>query len=124
MLRQHFTSVYPQVPVFDYVEFVEAYLSGSFSWFMMQAVLASAAPYIAMDVLTECGFTDRLTALEFFFSNAVRLYDFGCEESQLAKLQGSLILSSVLVSYTMDKDFRFWHHNSVRLAVRLGLHKE
>ncbi|KAL7952280.1 hypothetical protein V8C34DRAFT_319181 [Trichoderma compactum] len=111
MLRQHFTSVYPQIPIFDYVDFVEAYLSG-------------AVPYIAMDVLTECGFTDCLTALEFFFSNAVRLYDFGCEESQLAKLQGSLILSSVLVSYTMDKDFRFWHHNSVRLAVRLGLHKD
>ncbi|KAL6699269.1 hypothetical protein J3F84DRAFT_247347 [Trichoderma pleuroticola] len=124
MLRQHFTSVYPQIPVFDYVDFAESYLSGSFSWLLMQAVLASAVPYIAMDVLTECGFTNRLTALEFFFSNAVRLYDFGCEESQLAKLQGSLILSTVLVSYTMDKDFRFWHHNAVRLAVRLGLHKD
>ncbi|KKP07842.1 hypothetical protein THAR02_00050 [Trichoderma harzianum] len=124
MLRQHFVSVYPQIPVFDYVDFVESYLSGSFSWFMMQAVLASAVPYTAMEVLIECGFTDRLTALQFFFSNAVRLYDFEYEESQLAKLQGSLILSTVLVSYTMDKDFRFWHHNAVRLAVRLGLHKE
>lgn len=124
MLRQHFTSVYPQIPVFDYVDFVDSYLSGSFSWFMMQAVLASAVPYTAMEVLTECGFTDRLTALQFFFSNAVRLYDFEYEESQLAKLQGSLVLSTVLVSYTMDKDFRFWHHNAVRLAVRLGLHKE
>ncbi|KAL7912463.1 hypothetical protein GGI35DRAFT_467600 [Trichoderma velutinum] len=124
MLQQHFTSVYPQIPIFDYVDFLGSYLSGSFSWFLMQAVLASAVPYIAMDVLTGCGFTDRLTALEFFFSNAVRLYDFGCEESQLAKLQGSLILSTVLVSYTMDKDFRFWHHNAVRLAVRLGLHKD
>ncbi|PKK47096.1 hypothetical protein CI102_9625 [Trichoderma harzianum] len=124
MLRQHFISVYPQIPVFDYVDFVDSYLSGSFSWFMMQAVLASAVPYTAMEVLTECGFTDRLTALEFFFSNAVRLYDFEYEESQLAKLQGSLVLSTVLVSYTMDKDFRFWHHNAVRLAVRLGLHKD
>ncbi|KAL6810306.1 hypothetical protein J3E69DRAFT_350156 [Trichoderma sp. SZMC 28015] len=124
MLRQHFISVYPQIPVFDYVNFVDSYLSGSFSWFMMQAVLASAVPYTAMEVLTECGFTDRLTALQFFFSNAVRLYDFEYEESQLAKLQGSLVLSTVLVSYTMDKDFRFWHHNAVRLAVRLGLHKD
>ncbi|KAL7949782.1 hypothetical protein V8C42DRAFT_311939 [Trichoderma barbatum] len=124
MLRRHFTSVYPLIPVFDYVDFMDSYLSGSFSWFMMQAILASAVPYTAMDTLTDCGFKDRLTALEFFFSNAVKLYDFGCEESQLVKLQGSLILSTVLVSYTMDKDFRFWHHNAVRLAMRLGLHKD
>lgn len=124
MLRQHFVCVYPHMPVFDYIDFVDSYLSGSFSWFMMQTVLASAVPYTASDVLAECGFKDRLTALEYFFSNAVKLYDFGCEQSQLVKLQGSLILSTILVSYTIDKDFRFWHHNAVRLATRLGLHKE
>lgn len=124
MLRQHFTSIYPLVPVFDYIDFMDSYVSGSFSWFMIQAILASAVPYTALDVLADCGFKDRLTALEFFFSNAVKLYDFGCEENHLVKLQGSLILSTVLVSYSMDKDFRFWHHNAVRLAIRLGIHKE
>ncbi|KAL7929199.1 hypothetical protein V8C35DRAFT_200448 [Trichoderma chlorosporum] len=124
MLRQHFTSVYPIIPVFDYVDFVDSYLSGSHSWFMMQAILASAVPYTPMDVLADCGFKDRSTALEVFFAHAVKLYDFGYDENQLIKLQGSLILSTVLVSYTMDKDFRFWHHNAVRLAMRLGLHKD
>ncbi|UKZ54440.1 hypothetical protein TrVGV298_008248 [Trichoderma virens] len=124
MLRQHFISVYPLIPVFNYVDFMNSYFSGSYSWFMMQAILASAVPYTPLEVLTDCGFKDRSTALEFFFSNAVKLYDFGYEESQLVKLQGSLVLSTILVSYTIDKDFRFWHHNAVRLAMRLGLHKE
>lgn len=89
----------------------------------MQAILVSAVPYAPMGVLTECGFTDRFTAQKFFFSNAVLLYDFGCEKSQLRMLQGSLILGTAVVSYTMDKDFRFWHHNAVRVATRMGLHK-
>ncbi|ETS06861.1 hypothetical protein M419DRAFT_69430 [Trichoderma reesei RUT C-30] len=124
MLRRHFTTVYPHIPVYDYIEFMDSYVSGSFSWFLMQAILASAVPFTTLDMLAECGFKDRSTALEFFFSNAVKLYDFGCEESQLIKLQGSLVMSTVLVSYSMDKDFRFWHHNAVRLAIRLGLHKD
>ncbi|KAL6880732.1 hypothetical protein J3F83DRAFT_757875 [Trichoderma novae-zelandiae] len=124
MLRSHFTTVYPHVPIYDYIEFMDSYLSESFSWFLMQTILASAVPFTNLDVLANCGFKDRTTALDFFFSNAVKLYDFGCEESQLIKLQGSLILSTVLVSYSMDKDFRFWHHNAVRLAIRLGLHKD
>ena len=124
MLRRHFTTVYPQAPVYDYIEFMDSYHSGSFSWFLMQTILASAVPFTPLDMLAECGFGDRVTALEFFFSNAVKLYDFGCEGNQLIKLQGSLIMSTVLVSYSMDKDFRFWHHNAVRLAIRLGLHKE
>ncbi|KAL6871614.1 hypothetical protein HDV57DRAFT_506626 [Trichoderma longibrachiatum] len=124
MLRRHFTTVYPHIPIYDYIAFLDSYASGSFSWFLMQSILASAVPFTTLDVLADCGFNDRSTALEYFFSNAVKLYDFGCEESQLIRLQGSLILSTVLVSYSIDKDFRFWHHNAVRLAIRLGLHKD
>ncbi|KAH0494634.1 hypothetical protein TgHK011_001250 [Trichoderma gracile] len=124
LLRRHLTTAYPHIPVYDYIEFLDSYVTGTFSWFLIQTIFASAVPFTALDVLAECGFKDRSTALEHFFSNAVKLYDFGCEENQLIRLQGSLILSTVIVSYSMDKDFRFWHHNAVRLAIRLGLHKD
>lgn len=89
----------------------------------MQAVLATAASYAPMSLLEDCGYVDRLSAQKAFYSKATLLYDFRCEKSQLRLLQGSLILGMIAFSYSLDKDFRYWFHNSLRLAIKMGLHK-
>jgi hypothetical protein len=109
--------------VFNRVEFMQSYESGQYSAFLMQAILAIAALYAPAEALQSCGFTERSTAQASFFSKAAILYDFRCERSQLRMLQGSLILSSTVFSYSLDKDFRYWFHNAVRIAVKMGLHK-
>lgn len=100
-----------------------SYESGHCSAFLLHAILAIAALYAPTETLLASGFTERSAAQESFFSKATILYDFRCERSQLRMLQGSLILSSTVFSYSLDKDFRYWHFNAVRLAVKMGLHK-
>ncbi|RFU28806.1 hypothetical protein B7463_g7554, partial [Scytalidium lignicola] len=123
LLRLHFELVFPYAPVIDRLEFMRTYEAGTYSSFLVNAMLAASVPYAPLQLLIDAGFTDRLTAVRKFSSNAVLLYDFGCEKSQLRRLQGSIILGVGDYSYTTDKDFRYWFYNAARIATRMGLHR-
>jgi hypothetical protein len=90
----------------------------------MQALFANVVPYASADLLRRAGFSDHLTAQKTFFKKATILSDFGCEKRQLHLLQGSLLLSSQRISFSNDKDYRFWLLNALRIASRMGLHRE
>ncbi|CZR65931.1 uncharacterized protein PAC_15831 [Phialocephala subalpina] len=123
MLEIYFESVYPYAPIFDRQEFWQAFRDNTYSIFLMQALLGSVVPYASSELLFRLGFSDRLTAQKSLFTKATLLYDFGFEERQLQLLQGSLLLSSLQFSITTDKDYRFWLHNAIRIATRMGLHR-
>jgi hypothetical protein len=102
---------------------MQSYESGSFSRFLIMAILANASQSAPLELVHACGYKDRFTAQKTLASRAALLYDLGCERSQMRALQGSLILGVTLVAYTMDKDFRYWLHNAARIASRMGMHK-
>ncbi|KAK0765750.1 hypothetical protein N5P37_001688, partial [Trichoderma harzianum] len=121
MLQAYFSLGHPHVPILDPVEFVRSYLSGSFSLFLMQAILANAALYAPMPLLEACGFGERCEAIETYFSRASLLYQFGCERNQLRSLQGSIVLGMTAVTGSFDRDFRYWIHNAIRdITLLLG----
>lgn len=76
-----------------------------------------------MELLRQAGYQERILAQKDFFSRATLLYDIGCEKSQLHLLQGSIMLSSLSFSYSIDKDYRYWLTNACRIATRMGLHR-
>ncbi|UKZ51149.1 hypothetical protein TrVGV298_004905 [Trichoderma virens] len=123
MLQAYFSLAHPHAPILDPVEFVKSYLSGTFSLFLMQALLSNASLYAPMPLLESCGFKSRCEAIETYYSRASLLYQFGCERNQLRSLQGSVVLGMTAVTGSFDRDFRYWLHNAVRLAVKMGLHK-
>jgi hypothetical protein len=121
LLRLYFERIYPHAPILNRVQFMEDYEKGRYSIFVMQSILANVVPYASADLLREAGYSDRGVAQKSFFLKAKRLYDFGCEKSQLRILQGSIMLSSLSFSYAVDFDFRFWFSNAVRIATQMGL---
>lgn len=123
LLRLHFEHVYPYAPILDRIELVRTYEAGGCSTFLLMAIFASVVQYAPPQLLVDAGFSDRSTAQSKLFSNAVLLYDFGCEKSQLRRLQGSLLLGISNFSSTVDKDFRYWLYNAVRIATKMGLHR-
>ncbi|KAH8817146.1 hypothetical protein F5884DRAFT_778551 [Xylogone sp. PMI_703] len=123
LLKLYFEMVFPYAPVIDRLEFMRTYEAGTYSSFLVHAMLASCVPYAPLQLIRDAGFPDRLTAIRKFSSNAVLLYDFGCEKFQLRRLQGSIILGVGDFSYTTDKDFRYWFYNAARIAIRMGLHR-
>ena len=123
LLRLYFACIYPYAPILDRVKFVQDYDTNQHSAFLLQSILANAAPYAPLELLREAGYKDRITAQKSLFTKARLLYDLGCENSQLHLLQGSIMLSSLSFTYAMDKDYRYWLSNAGRIATRMGLHR-
>jgi hypothetical protein len=123
-LQIYFSSVYPYAPCLDRREFLHAYETGQHSSFLFQAMLANVVPYASPELIRRAGFPDHLTAQKTFFKRAIILNDLGCEKKQLHLLQGSLLLGTQWVSFASDKDYRIWLLNAVRIATRMGLHRE
>jgi hypothetical protein len=93
---------------------------------LLHAMIANTIPYVPLELITTLSFHSRTAAMKSFNSRAILLYDFSSDRprSQLELLQVSLLLGTLQFSLTADKDFRFWLHNAVRIATRMGLHKK
>ena len=102
---------------------MQDYRRNQHSLFLMQSILANAVPHAPEELLRACGYESRIAAQKAFFSKARLLYDMNAEKSQLRLLQGSVMLSSLSFSYALDKDYRFWLTNAVRIATQWGLNR-
>ncbi|KAM5347461.1 hypothetical protein ACJ41O_010466 [Fusarium nematophilum] len=124
LLRLYFTCVYPYAPILDPIEFMKDYHDGRQSFFLLQSIFANVVPHAPLDCLHDMGYRDRMAAQQELYSRATLLYDLGHEKSQLGRLQGSIMLSSLSFSYAGDKDYRYWFSNACRIATQMGLHRQ
>lgn len=124
MLLLFFEQVYAYAPVFDRINFVREYRQQTVSTFLLQAILASVAPYVSLELLKQAGFDDHQSAQKAFFIRAKLLHDVGVEKRQLRLLQGSLFLCLSHTSRSMDNDYRYWLSNAARIVIKMGLHRE
>jgi hypothetical protein len=118
-----FLYVYAYLPILDYPQFMKDYQWGNCSTFLLYALFITVIPFASDALLQSTGYTDVMTAQVEFFARARILYDFGCEQSELNLLQGSVLLSWFQHSLDSNKDSRFWFSNATRLATQMGLHR-
>ncbi|KAL2703936.1 hypothetical protein AAEP93_005007 [Penicillium crustosum] len=123
-LRLYFQFVYIYAPVIDRIQFLRDYRNGTVSKFLFYSILASVTPYAPTNLIRDIGFENYQSAQKTFIDRARLLYDVGVEKNQLHQLQGSLVLSHLYVSLYTEKDYRYWLSNAVRIATKMGLHKE
>ncbi|KAH8817381.1 hypothetical protein F5884DRAFT_897032 [Xylogone sp. PMI_703] len=121
LVKTYFDNVYPFVPVISRADFIRHYQAGDCSLFLLRAILTPASLHAPADVLSACGFPSRSAAQESFFSKAKLLHDFAAEDDPLLMLQGSIILSMVILDHPTDRDFNYWFHNAIRLATKLDI---
>ncbi|RSL54089.1 hypothetical protein CEP54_010067 [Fusarium duplospermum] len=109
-------------PIMERAEFLKTYQSGNCSLFLLYAIFATAAFFAPEEAISGCGFANRWTAQEAFFLKANLLHDFHYESDTLRMLQGSMILGVIILDHPSDRDFQYWFHNSIRLAVKHDVH--
>ncbi|RFU29310.1 hypothetical protein B7463_g7038, partial [Scytalidium lignicola] len=122
-LKLYFDCVYPYTPILNRSEFMKNFHQGTYMPFLMQCMLANTIVYASPELLQEAGFLDSGSAQKIVFARAKLLFDYSVERSQLALLQGSIMLSSLQFSVSSGCDYRFWHCNAIRLATQMGLHR-
>ncbi|KAI6771339.1 hypothetical protein HG531_008964 [Fusarium graminearum] len=121
-VKAYFDHVYPFAPILNRVDFMESYRSGDCSLFLLHAISTAGCSYVPIEVIQECGYTDRSAAHVSFFLKAKLFHDFHCHGGSLPMLQGCMILGDIVPDHPSDRDFHYWFYNSVRWASRLGLH--
>ncbi|ESU10052.1 hypothetical protein FGSG_03207 [Fusarium graminearum PH-1] len=121
-VKAYFDHVYPFAPILNRVDFMESYRSGDCSLFLLHAISTAGCSYVPIEVIQECGYTDRSAAHVSFFLKAKLFHDFHCQGGSLPMLQGCMILGDIVPDHPSDRDFHYWFYNSVRWASRLGLH--
>ncbi|KAK0718430.1 hypothetical protein B0T26DRAFT_741413 [Lasiosphaeria miniovina] len=122
LLKTYFERVYPYSPIVDRVDFLSKYASGTFSLFLLYAMLATASVTAPFHVISGCGFKDRSAAQAAFATRATLLHDLQFESDLLPMLQGSVILGAVIVERPTDKDFHYWLWNASRLAAKMDIY--
>ncbi|KAL1854841.1 hypothetical protein VTK73DRAFT_8686 [Phialemonium thermophilum] len=121
LVKAYFDHVHPFASVISRADFVRRYQSGSCSLFLLHVILALASLHAPAASLSACGLASRSAAQESFFAKAKLLHDFSIEEEPLVVLQGSIILSMVILDHPSDWDYGFWFHNAIRLATKLDI---
>lgn len=89
--------------------------------FLLRVIWVPATLHAAADLLAACGFASRSAAQESFFSKAKLLHDFAADDDLLLVLQGCIILCMVILDQPTDRDFGYWIHNAIRLAIKLDI---
>ncbi|KAF4949248.1 hypothetical protein FSARC_13554 [Fusarium sarcochroum] len=121
IIKTYFDHVYPFAPILNRTDFVQNYRSGNCSPFLLHSISAATSLYVPIEVISGCGFADRSAAQTSFFTKANLLHQFHCGTGSLSMLQGSIILGTIILDHPCDRDFQYWFHNSVRLAIKLGV---
>ncbi|EEU36362.1 uncharacterized protein NECHADRAFT_52568 [Fusarium vanettenii 77-13-4] len=122
LVKTYFDQAYSCSPVIERAEFLRSYQSGDCSLFLLYAIFATAALFAPGEAISGCGFANRWTAQEAFFLKANLLHDFHYESDTLRMLQGTIILGVIILDHPTDRDFQYWFHNAIRLAVKLDIH--
>ncbi|KAF2422964.1 hypothetical protein EJ08DRAFT_461948 [Tothia fuscella] len=123
LIALFFEHVYQHFPVLNCSHFMSRYLQGTCSTILLYSLYAAVVPYTSARFVHDLGFVTTHEAQKEFFSRAKLLYDLDCESSELALLQGSVLLCSFIRPMEQSKDFRFWKSNATRLATQMGLYK-
>jgi hypothetical protein len=117
----YFDHIYTFTPVIDRVDFIRGYQSGDYSLFLLYVMLIPVSIHVPLEVLSACGFANRLAAQELFFTKGKLLHDQAAEDDPLLMLQGPIILCMVILDHPTNREFSYWLHNAIRLATKLDL---
>lgn len=124
LLKLFFEHVYPHYPILDRPHFLANYLHGQCSSFLLCSIFTASVPYAPRELISKLGFSSPHAAQEEYFHRAKILHGLGCEMSELAVLQGSILLCSFAHYLDPIMDFRYWKSNATRLAFQLGVRKQ
>jgi hypothetical protein len=93
--------------VINRADLIRGYQSRDCSLFPLYAIFTITTLYAPADVLPSCCHSSHAVAQESFFYKKKLLYDFPAESGPLVSLQGSIILCTVILDLSTDKDYGY-----------------
>ncbi|KAJ6000853.1 Transcription factor [Penicillium waksmanii] len=95
-VEKFFQRIHPVAPVIDEAQFWRIWDGQSeerFSLFVFQALLFASCPFVPLQVLQKCGYTNKRDARKRLYDKAKLLFDLNAETKPSAKTQGAIFLT-------------------------------
>ncbi|KAL4877063.1 hypothetical protein BJY04DRAFT_222385 [Aspergillus karnatakaensis] len=122
-VRQYFLQCHPSSPVIDEAEFWRAYrnpASGKkISLFVFQAIMFAASPYISMETIRKCGWSDKRNARNVLYKRVKALYDLHAEDRPYPQAQGCILLT-LHTSASEPQISSLWLTRAIQNAMIIG----
>ncbi|KAL5339939.1 hypothetical protein BJX70DRAFT_387586 [Aspergillus crustosus] len=122
-VRQYFLHVHPSSPVVDEAEFWRAYRNpnsgNKISLFVFQAVMFAGSPYISMETIRKCGWSDKRNARNVLYKRVKTLYDLHAEDRPYQLAQGSVMLT-LHTSASEPQISSLWLTRAIQNAMIIG----
>ncbi|OJJ57181.1 hypothetical protein ASPSYDRAFT_181585 [Aspergillus sydowii CBS 593.65] len=122
-IRQYFLHVHPSSPVIDEAEFWRVYRDPAagkkISLFVFQAILFAGSPYISMETIRKCGWTDKRNARNVLYKRVKVLYDLHAEDRPHSQAQGSVLLT-LHTSANEPQISSLWLTRAIQNAMIIG----
>ncbi|KAL4747225.1 hypothetical protein BDW72DRAFT_209735 [Aspergillus terricola var. indicus] len=126
-IRQYFLQVHPSSPVVDEAEFWHIYKNShaaagtgkKMSLFVFQAVIFAGSPYVSIETIRQCGWSDKRAARNALYTRAKTLYDLHAEDRPYCLAQGAVILT-LHTSASEPQISSLWLTRAIQNALIIG----
>ncbi|KAL4914851.1 hypothetical protein BDW62DRAFT_213144 [Aspergillus aurantiobrunneus] len=122
-VRQYFLQVHPSSPVIDEAEFWRVYRNPAagkkISVFVFQAILFAGSPYVSIETIRKCGWTDKRNARNVLYKRVKALYDLHAEDRPHSQAQGSVLLT-LHTSANEPQISSLWLTRAIQNAMIIG----
>ncbi|KAL2823294.1 hypothetical protein BDW59DRAFT_163456 [Aspergillus cavernicola] len=122
-VRHYFLQIHPGSPVIDEAEFWRVYCNPvagkKISLFVFQAILFAGSPYVSMETIQKCGWSDKRNARNSLYKRVKTLYDLHAEDRPYQQSQGSVILT-LHTSANEPQISSLWLTRAIQNAVIIG----
>ncbi|CBF84227.1 Zn(II)2Cys6 transcription factor [Aspergillus nidulans FGSC A4] len=126
-VRQYFLQVHPSSPVVDEAEFWHIYKNSQtaagrgkkISLFVFQAVIFAGSPYVSIETIRQCGWSDKRAARNGLYARVKTLYDLHAEDRPYCLAQGAVILT-LHTSASEPQISSLWLTRAIQNALIIG----
>jgi hypothetical protein len=128
ILARYIEYVYPQLPVVDLHDILNAVATGGrhgkISLLLFQSILLAGSAYVDSQYVFEAGYRSRLALREELAERVRLLYDFDCESDRLILVQALILMTSWQEKGDEVKHLRHWISVAHNIALLLGLNRD
>jgi len=128
ILSRYIEFVYPQLPVIDVHEVLNAVATngrqGQISLLLFQSILLAGSAHVDIEYVFDGGYRSRLALREELAERVRLLYDFDCENDRLILIQSLILMTSWQEKGDEVKHLRYWISAAHNIALLLGLNRD
>ncbi|PYI09759.1 Zn(II)2Cys6 transcription factor [Aspergillus sclerotiicarbonarius CBS 121057] len=122
LLQAYFSWFHPCFPILDRAAVHQAYVQGSLSPLLLQAMLFIGVSLCTDEAFARTEFSARYWAKGLFYSRAKAINDADWESHKTVKVQSLFLLSFWRGGPSEERDLRFWLGSAISLAQKRGMH--